>query len=495
EALEEGEVVVDGEIDEVDFASAETEDEDGEVSDKDLVHDTLSEEDEEPAVENADLVLSRQRLHENVNRSMREVYVGNLAWSSARQARTHSIVHGSRFGQCTPSRAGVCFHHGILILLFCIALQKVRQDKCHALVWRGHYIHGSVWYSLGYKAGKGTCAGVGVQELDFRIVSHRVDQALDYASGRPIPNSTSVTGFHYVTCCQLVNFTGVVATWNPAYGTSVQEAIDFIYGNPDHMEVITAQAWGFEGSFTQSSFAQSLEHMALPVRLQSWYFGALDAALTHLLVEAARAWAERPSLAELIVGQPSRAGGTQIQKSVSAAAAQPRRLLKRYHFCCMAWALEVYICDALSQDILQLEATLSEEAMPEATPVSVAGMNALQLPAFFENLGHSNVILSGGFGHRDGPKAGAISCRQGEEVWKAWKAGQYGNISLNEAVIEFAKTHEELKGAFLTFQKDADEIYPGWREQLTDQSVQATDTASWFWSIFSGLCCMGRGHC
>ncbi|CAE7311300.1 unnamed protein product, partial [Symbiodinium microadriaticum] len=340
----------------------------------DLVHDTLSEEDEEPAVENADLacsdtspaisdeavveekrveaviavvvhdlggnvdealagrlvfwlratevpihtvaggildrgalvvrgdrVLSRQRLHENVNRSMREVYVGNLAWSSARQARTHSIVHGSRFGQCTPSRAGVCFHHGILILLFCIALQKVRQDKCHALVWRGHYIHGSVWYSLGYKAGKGTCAGVGVQELDFRIVSHRVDQALDYASGRPIPNSTSVTGFHYVTCCQLVNFTGVVATWNPAYGTSVQEAIDFIYGNPDHMEVITAQAWGFEGSFTQSSFAQSLEHMALPVRLQSWYFGALDAALTHLLVEAARAWAERPSLAELIV--------------------------------------------------------------------------------------------------------------------------------------------------------------------------------------------------
>ena len=132
--------------------------------------------------------------------------------------------------------------------------------------------------------------------------------------------------------------------------------------------------------------------------------------------------------------------------------------------------------------------------MPEATPVSVAGMNALQLPAFFENLGHSNVILSGGFGHRDGPKAGAISCRQGEEVWKAWKAGQYGNISLNEAVIEFAKTHEELKGAFLTFQKDADEIYPGWREQLTDQSVQATDTASWFWSIFSGLCCMGRGR-
>ncbi|CAE7742650.1 rbcG [Symbiodinium sp. CCMP2456] len=109
EALEEGEVVEDGEIDEeqplgidkqnqeevlqspqelaaakaeVDSASAETEDEDGEVSekeqapdereaeqdegdgkikdeqtvDKDLVHDTESEEDAEPAVENADVV-------------------------------------------------------------------------------------------------------------------------------------------------------------------------------------------------------------------------------------------------------------------------------------------------------------------------------------------------------------------------------------------------------------------------------------------------------
>ncbi|CAE7805165.1 EMB2654 [Symbiodinium sp. CCMP2592] len=210
EPLEEGEVVEDGEIDEeqplgigeqsqeevlqspqdlpeakaeVDSAGAETDDEDGEVSekeqapderetekdegageikdeqsvDKDLVHDTESEEDEEQAVESTDLVAekeacsdsspaisdeeeegdaeslphrrrrkrrrstsssphpcrrhhrhrelrkaraklvareqkrrktsvpSRQPLHENVNRSMREVYVGGLAWSSARQ--------------------------------------------------------------------------------------------------------------------------------------------------------------------------------------------------------------------------------------------------------------------------------------------------------------------------------------------------------------------------------------------------------------------------
>ena len=105
--------------------------------------------------------------------------------------------------------------------------------------------------------------------------------------------------------------------------------------------------------------------------------------------------------------------------------------------------------------------------MKQTTPIISGGMNALRLPAFFENLGHSNVILTAGggsFGHKDGPKPGAISCRQGEEAWKAWKAGQYGNISLSDGVIEFAKTHEEIKGAFLTFQKDADQIYPGWKE-------------------------------
>ena len=63
--------------------------------------------------------------------------------------------------------------------------------------------------------------------------------------------------------------------------------------------------------------------------------------------------------------------------------------------------------------------------MKQTTPIISRGMNALRLPAFFENLGHSNVILtaaSGSFGHKDGPTPGAISCRQGEE---AWKAGHY----------------------------------------------------------------------
>merc|ERR1712083_1014280 len=66
------------------------------------------------------------------------------------------------------------------------------------------------------------------------------------------------------------------------------------------------------------------------------------------------------------------------------------------------------------------------EGMKQTTPIISGGMNALRLPAFFENLGHSNVILTAGggaFGHKDGPKQGAISCGQGEESWKLWKAG------------------------------------------------------------------------
>jgi len=95
--------------------------------------------------------------------------------------------------------------------------------------------------------------------------------------------------------------------------------------------------------------------------------------------------------------------------------------------------------------------------MKQTTPIISGGMNALRLPAFFENLGHSNVILTAGggaFGHKDGPKQGATSCRQGEESWMMWKKGTYGDISLSDGIIEYAKTHEELKGAFLTFQKD-----------------------------------------
>jgi hypothetical protein len=108
--------------------------------------------------------------------------------------------------------------------------------------------------------------------------------------------------------------------------------------------------------------------------------------------------------------------------------------------------------------------------MPETMPITSGGMNALRLPAFFKNLGHSNKILTAGggaFGHKDGPKQGATSCRQGEEAWKLWKASTCGNVSLSDGVIEFAKTHEDIKGAFLTFQKDA------------NQELRATTRAPW----------------
>jgi hypothetical protein len=124
------------------------------------------------------------------------------------------------------------------------------------------------------------------------------------------------------------------------------------------------------------------------------------------------------------------------------------------------------------------------EGMKETTPIISGGMNALRLPAFFENLGHSNVILTAGggaFGHKDGPKQGATSCRQGEEAWKLWKAGAYGDISLSDGVIEFAKTHEEIKGAFLTFQKDADQIYPGWKEKLGYTGESSVQAATFDW--------------
>merc|ERR1712038_486326 len=124
------------------------------------------------------------------------------------------------------------------------------------------------------------------------------------------------------------------------------------------------------------------------------------------------------------------------------------------------------------------------EGMKQTTPIISGGMNALRLPAFFENLGHSNVILTAGggaFGHKDGPKQGATSCRQGEEAWKLWKAGTYGDVSLSDGIIEYAKTHEEIKGAFLTFQKDADQIYPGWKEQLGYTGESSVQAATFDW--------------
>ncbi len=96
--------------------------------------------------------------------------------------------------------------------------------------------------------------------------------------------------------------------------------------------------------------------------------------------------------------------------------------------------------------------------MMPTTPIISGGMNALRIPGFFDNLGHSNLILTAGggaFGHIDGAAAGAISLRQGEQCWKE-----------RADPLEFAKNHHEFARAFESFQSDADKLYPGWRRAL-----------------------------
>jgi ribulose-bisphosphate carboxylase large chain len=96
--------------------------------------------------------------------------------------------------------------------------------------------------------------------------------------------------------------------------------------------------------------------------------------------------------------------------------------------------------------------------MKPTTPIISGGMNALRLPGFFENLGHGNVINTAGggsYGHIDSPADGATSLRQAYECWKA-KADP----------IEWAKEHREFARAFDSFPKDADALFPGWRDKL-----------------------------
>ena len=98
------------------------------------------------------------------------------------------------------------------------------------------------------------------------------------------------------------------------------------------------------------------------------------------------------------------------------------------------------------------------QGMKPTTPIVSGGMNALRLPGFFENLGHSNLVLTAGggsYGHIDGPAAGAKSLRQAEQCWRE-----------GADPVAFAKEHGEFGRAFESFQADADAIYPGWRNAL-----------------------------
>ncbi|NOR61939.1 MAG: ribulose-bisphosphate carboxylase [Rhodobacteraceae bacterium] len=99
--------------------------------------------------------------------------------------------------------------------------------------------------------------------------------------------------------------------------------------------------------------------------------------------------------------------------------------------------------------------------MLRSAAIVSGGINALRLPSFLQNLGHSNFILAAGggaFGHIDGPTAGALSLRQAEACWLA-RADPF----------DFAKTHPEFARAFLSFEQDADIIHPGWRAALSPE--------------------------
>ncbi|MBK1681010.1 ribulose-bisphosphate carboxylase [Rhodocyclus tenuis] len=113
----------------------------------------------------------------------------------------------------------------------------------------------------------------------------------------------------------------------------------------------------------------------------------------------------------------------------------------------------------LDQDVAQGPYYRQEWLGTKATtPIISGGMNALRLPGFFSNLGHSNVIQTSGggaFGHKDGGVAGALSLRQAHEAWQK-------GIDL----VDYAKEHKELAGAFESFTSDADKLYPGWRQKL-----------------------------
>lgn len=97
--------------------------------------------------------------------------------------------------------------------------------------------------------------------------------------------------------------------------------------------------------------------------------------------------------------------------------------------------------------------------MNPTTPIISGGMNALRMPGFFENIGHSNLIMTAGggsYGHVDGAAAGAKSLRQAEQCWK-----------LGADPVEFAKDNYEFARAFESFSADADELFPGWRRALS----------------------------
>ena len=97
------------------------------------------------------------------------------------------------------------------------------------------------------------------------------------------------------------------------------------------------------------------------------------------------------------------------------------------------------------------------QGMRPTTPIISGGMNALRLPGFFDNLGHSNLVLTAGggsYGHVDGPAAGATSLRQAEQCWRA-----------GADPVGLPRT-TGIRPGLRKLSGDADQLYPGWRNAL-----------------------------
>jgi len=120
--------------------------------------------------------------------------------------------------------------------------------------------------------------------------------------------------------------------------------------------------------------------------------------------------------------------------------------------------------DAHDRSMTTSDSETSMVSCPTFCPALPPEMETVELPTFFETLGHSNVELKGN-----------EAC-QAAEAWRLWKKGAYGDASLEDAVIEYARTHSELQGAFSRSSAIADELYPGWKKKLINDDVGNTDS-------------------
>lgn len=115
------------------------------------------------------------------------------------------------------------------------------------------------------------------------------------------------------------------------------------------------------------------------------------------------------------------------------------------------------------------------EGMKQALPVVSGKTNALQLPFFFESVGHSEVLVTTevSASKRDA-RPGFASLRAAEEAWKDWHRlrGENDNTTLAKHLIECARTDARLLEAFEEYPDDADMLCPGWRETLNEASAK-----------------------